>query len=92
VYSRELAGLKTSSGQDSVLTLAASGWTYDFTFVLYDFETESLWYHLEGEDGLTCISGVHADRKLGEFPSTKTRWNIWKKDNPETLFLDPASK
>jgi len=79
VYSRVIDG--------QVLTLSASGWTYDLTFVLYDHETESIWYHLEGEDGLTCISGTFADRKLEEFQSTVTRWRTWKQIEPETKFL-----
>jgi hypothetical protein len=80
VYSREIDG--------TILTLSASGWTYDFTFVLYDYETESLWYHLPGEDGLTCISGFYADRKLGEFVSTQTRWRDWVSAHPESKYLD----
>ncbi|MFQ5632049.1 MAG: DUF3179 domain-containing (seleno)protein [bacterium] len=84
VYSREIS--------DRVITLSASGWTYNWTFVLYDYETESLWYHLEGDSTLTCISGVLADRKLEEFPSTLTRWRNWKSVHPETKFMDPASK
>ncbi len=92
MYSRELSNVATPDSGDNVLTLSASGWTYDFTFVLYDYETESLWYHLPGEDGLTCISGVHADRKLAEFQSTKTRWRTWKEQHPDTKFLDPDSK
>ena len=80
MYSREIDG--------NVLTLGASGWTYDYTFVLYDYQTESMWYHLPGEDGLTCISGTYADRKLEEFQSTKTRWNAWKNRNPSSKFLD----
>lgn len=82
VYSREIDG--------QVLTLSASGWTYDWTFVLYDYETESLWYHLEGEDGLTCVSGFYADRKLEEFESTKIRWNLWKSAHPDTRFMESA--
>ncbi len=82
MYSREIDG--------RLLTLSASGWTYNNTFVLYDYETESLWRHLEGEDGLTCIGGVYADRKLGEFPSQQTRWVEWKQSHPGTKFLDPA--
>jgi hypothetical protein len=35
VYSREIDG--------KTLTLSASGWTYDRLFVLYDYETESIW-------------------------------------------------
>jgi len=79
VYSREIDG--------KVLTLSASGWTYRNTFVLFDYETESLWYHLGGTDGLTCINGVYADRHLEEFPSTFTRWNEWKGMHPETGIL-----
>ncbi len=79
MYSRKIEG--------EVLTISASGWTYNSTFVLYDYETESLWYHLPGTDGLTCISGTHADKTLFEFTSTQTRWNNWFTDNPTSKFL-----
>ncbi len=79
MYSREIDG--------EVLTLSASGWTYNNTFVLYDYETESLWYHLQGTDGLTCISGFYADRKLEEFSSVLMRWNDWVDLNPDSKFL-----
>ena len=84
MYSRVIDGKE--------LHLAASGWLYENTFVLYDDDTESLWYHLEGRDGLTCISGEFADRELEEFSATKTRWNRWKEENPNTKFLDENSK
>ncbi len=79
MYSREI--------DDQVLTLSASGWTYKRTFVLYDLETESLWYHLEGTDGLTCISGQYLGQHLAEFPSTFTRWDEWQASHPETGIL-----
>lgn len=79
MYSREI--------DDQILNLSASGWTYRNTFVLYDFETESLWYHLEGTDGLTCISGTYRDRKLEEFNSWFIRWNNWRIDHPGSKFL-----
>jgi hypothetical protein len=79
VYSRVIG--------DTVLTLSASGWTYDNTFVLYDYETESMWYHLPGQDGLTCISGFFADRHLKEFNSAFTRWNNWKQKFKDSKFL-----
>ena len=82
MYSRELAGGR-------ILTLAASGWLYENTFVLYDFETKSLWYPLPGTDGLTCIGGELAGKHLGEFHTTQTRWNVWVKDNRDTYILDP---
>ena len=80
MYSREIDG--------EILILSASGWTYKETFVLYDYETESLWYHLPGRDGLTCISGFYADRILDEFSSVKIRWNEWLKINRLTKVLD----
>ncbi len=80
MYNREIDG--------KVLTLSASGWTYKNTFVLFDYETESLWYHLSGQEGLTCISGNYADRKLVELNSTSTRWFDWHNSNPQSKFLD----
>ena len=32
------------------MTFSASGWTYRNPFVLYDYETESMWYHLPGDE------------------------------------------
>jgi len=82
VYSRELDG--------DTLTFAASGWTYNFTFVLADHQTESLWYHLEGTEGLTCISGFYADRFLPEAGAVLTRWNNWFSEHPETKYWKAA--
>ena len=79
MYSREI--------DDQVLTLSASGWTYDFTFVLFDYETESLWYHMPGENGLRCIAGEFADRKLEEFSSVQTRWADWVRQFPASSYL-----
>ena len=79
MYSRVIEG--------EVLTLSASGWTYRNTFVLFDYETESLWYHLPGSRGLTCISGFYADKKLEEFESVHTRWDRWLAQHPDTAIL-----
>lgn len=79
MYSRVIDG--------QLLTLSASGWTYKNTFVLYDYETDSIWYHLSGTDGLTCISGKFQDRVLPELASTRTRWKTWKQQNPDTKYL-----
>ena len=68
----------------NTMTLSASGWTYDETFILYDIETESLWYPLPGKSGLNCISGHHADKSLAELPSSQMRWANWVLENPET--------
>ena len=80
MYSREIDG--------KVLTLSSSGWTYRKTFVLFDYETESVWYHLESDYALTCISsGVYAGRRLPELGSTFTRWSNWKAMHPDSKFL-----
>jgi hypothetical protein len=79
VYSREIRG--------KILTLSASGWTYDLTFVLYDYETESIWYHMPGESGLTCISGFYADENLFEYGSVQLRWSDWVAQNPDSKIL-----
>ena len=79
MYSRQL--------EEKTLTLAASGWTYDKTFVLVDRETGSLWYPLPSTPGLTCISGVHADRRLAELSSSLAPWNEWSAVHPASGYL-----
>ena len=79
VYNRQIFG--------QTVTLSASGWTYDETFILYDIETESLWYPLPGKSGLTCINGHHADKSLAELPSSQMRWADWFTENPGTKYL-----
>ena len=79
VYSREIDG--------RALTLAPSGWTYRRTFVLYDKETETLWYPRKDTKGLTGISGYYKDRVLPELDSTRTTWERWKEEHPDTKFM-----
>jgi hypothetical protein len=79
VYSRKVEG--------KTITLSASGWTYQNTFVLYDYETGSLWYPLEGTEGLTCINGFYADIKLKEIASSRILGNEWIEDHPGSQFL-----
>jgi len=77
VYSREIDGQQ--------LTLAPSGWTYRNTFVIYDRESETLWYPFE--DGLMGIQGKYFKRWLKKVPSEDTYWRKWKKDYPESPIL-----
>ncbi len=84
VYSRELDG--------QILTFATSGWTYNNTFILVDLETESMWYHLEGTHGITCISGFYADKFLPELGAFMMRWNEWFFRCPETKVLKNPPK
>jgi hypothetical protein len=74
---------------DQVLTLSASGWTYFNRFVLYDYETESLWFCLgDGSCELTCVSGEFADRKLEKLAWSATTWQEWKGDHPDTKYME----
>jgi hypothetical protein len=77
VYSRQLDG--------QTLTLAPSGWTYDFTFVLVDRETGSLWY--PDNRGLWAIQGPLFKRRLPKLASEDTRWDQWLKDHPLSRVL-----
>ena len=78
VYSREIDG--------KTLTLVPSGWTYGRTFVLYDRQTNSLWYPYE--KGLMGIQGVYFKRWLPKLASDDTRWQNWKKKHPNSKILE----
>jgi hypothetical protein len=77
VYSREIDG--------QTLTIVPSGWTYDFTFVLYDRETETLWYPYK--NGLMGIQGKYFKRILPEVSHEVTRWEKWHQKHPDTKVL-----
>jgi hypothetical protein len=77
VYSRRI--------DDQILTIVPSGWTYKNTFVLYDRETETLWYPYR--KGLKGIQGKYFKRWLPKIPSEDTLWKKWIKKNPESKIL-----
>ncbi|NIO16213.1 MAG: DUF3179 domain-containing protein [Deltaproteobacteria bacterium] len=77
MYSREIDG--------RVLTLVPSGWTYRSTFVLYDRETETLWYPYK--KGLMGIQGKYFKRWLPEVTSRDTTWGRWYEEHPESRVL-----
>jgi len=82
VNSREIDG--------RVLTLAPSGWVYVSTFVLYDYETESMWYPVEENDGnerFLGISGEFAGRKLEYLPGRLIAWSDWVARHPGSKLL-----
>lgn len=79
VYSRRIDG--------HTLTLSASGWVYNETFILYDYETNSLWYPLQGQAGLTCINGQYLGKTLPEIASQRMRWFDWLDNYPESKYL-----
>lgn len=76
MYSREIDG--------TVLTISPSGWTYDRLFVLFDYQTESLWYHLPGTNALTCITGHYEGRTLPVVNYYEGLWPEWRTLYPKT--------
>jgi len=73
------------------LTLSASGWVYNNQSVLFDYETNSLWYRLDGTKGLTCIGGAFVGNVLAELPVVRTTWPLWLLLHPTTRVLPPLS-
>ena len=72
---------------DEALTLSASGWTYFTRFVLYDYETESMWFPIESRPQLTCVSGTYADRVLEKFEFEVTSWQTWRARHPDSKYM-----
>jgi len=82
VYSRELDG--------QVLTIAASGWTWNGLFVLQDLETGSLWWTgigVAGNDNMVCIAGPLQDRQLPRLNYFRGLWRPWFEVHPQTGYL-----
>ncbi len=77
MYSREIDG--------KVLTLAPTGWTYKSTFVLYDRETETLWY--PDKKGLIGIQGTFFKRRLPYVQSKDTLWSDWEAEHPSSKLM-----
>jgi len=87
VYGREL--------DSQVLTLAPSGYTYNYLFVLYDYETESWWWPVKVGVGSvsTCgcdlwsVTGPHRNRLLPGFFVDTEPWDDWFLSNPNSLYM-----
>lgn len=77
MYSRNIDG--------QTLTLAASGWTYKYIFVLRDQETGTLWYPYR--KGLKGIQGKYFKRWLPKISSQDTTWSKWTKKHPASKLL-----
>jgi len=89
VYSREFDG--------QALTLSASGYTYYYTFILFDFETESMWLPTNAgpqfeSDTCGCtlvgITGQYAGRLRLPLTSTPILpWHEWYTNHPDSWVL-----
>ncbi len=84
MYNRAL-----SNQVNRLLSLGASGWVYGSTFVLYDQESESLWYPYPEEKLLRCISGQFVGSTLKEITAVRTNWQDWFQSHPKSEVLIP---
>jgi hypothetical protein len=55
--------------------------------VLYDYETESLWFNITGRPGLTCVSGTYADSTLTAIPASVESWAAWVNKHPDSKYM-----
>lgn len=75
VFSRET--------QNGTLTFGNTGALYESAMVMYDRETESLWWQVPG----LAIKGPLRGSTLELLPSMVTEWGEWKELHPDTLVL-----
>ncbi len=79
VYSREL--------DDAPVTFGTTGYTHKQTFVLYDRESESLWYPL-GDSSFTAVSGVRQGEKIPYLQESGViDLGTWRGEHPDTKVL-----
>lgn len=75
----------------TVLTLAASGWTWNGIFVLQDYETGSLWFpglsFAWTTPWLVCVAGPLQGERLSAVEFQRTIWWRWYEDHPATRLL-----
>jgi hypothetical protein len=67
----------------TVTTLGVSGLLYNSDLLLYDRESESLWYQLMGQ----AVSGPRKGEKLITVPIENTTWADWENKYPQTEVL-----
>lgn len=77
VATRRIAGEETVFGVSGLLWLG--------NLVMYDRETQTLWWQLAA----TAIQGEHWGATLDRHPSTFTTWADWRDSHPETEVLLP---
>lgn len=71
-----------SKAQGRSLTFSLYGY-YQHSFVMFDRETEGLWYQLDGKS----LQGKWKGSQLQMLPLVMTDWKRWKALHPSTLVL-----
>ena len=65
------------------LTFGNEGSLYECNLVLYDRQTDSLWYQLRG----SAITGHYKNARLQTIPAVVIRWDDWRKRYPASTIL-----
>jgi hypothetical protein len=82
-----LAVVYGRSINEEVTTFGTTGYTLDRTFVLYDRQTESLWYPLDSTH-LTAISGPRINQTVPLLSTPEvTTLAEWVDRHPDTTIL-----
>jgi len=70
------------------LTFAASGWTWHDIFILWGYETGSLWFpglaFPGGTDFLQCIAGPLQDQRVFAVDYFRGAWKSWYGAKPDS--------
>ena len=60
--------------------------------MLYDYETETLWYPLPGTRGLTGVAGPLKDKVLSELASVRSSWRDWLRKKTQAQHMRYRSR
>lgn len=69
---------------DQEINLRVSGMLWDYSLIMQDEETESLWSHILGD----CVQGQHKGKSLEMLPSVLTDLASWKADHPDSTVMN----
>jgi len=65
------------------LTFGNTGALYESAMVMYDRETQTYWYHVNG----LGLKGKLTGKRLTVLPSSLVSWQVWKERHPNALSL-----
>ncbi len=66
------------------INLRVSGMLWDYSLIMQDEETESLWSHILGE----CMEGQYKGKSLEMLPAVLTDLSSWREDHPNSTVMN----
>lgn len=80
VFSRSVG---QADGSTILLTFANLGLVYKGGLLIFDEQTQSVWWPAEGR----CVAGKLNGIRLDEYPFLFVSWKVWKERHPATTIL-----